>query len=173
MKRSWVKQLIAALSLSALLVACIADEEDVVGERIVVGDSLPGFEVTMSDGSVVTSDWLSEGTSLVLFFHTLCPDCQQVLPIVQQVYDEYLPRGVRFAAISREEDAASVEAYWEANGLDIPYSPQTDRAIYELFATSRIPRVYINRDGVVNYIFTDNPVPTYQEVVSALEEMLN
>lgn len=173
MKCSWVKMLMVAFSLSTLFVACITDDEDIVGDRIAVGDSLPNFEVTMSDGRTVTSDWLSEGTSLILFFHTSCSDCQQVLPIIQQVYDEYLSEGVKFAVISREEDSASVEAYWEAGGLDMPYSAQTNRAIYELFAKSRIPRVYINREGVVNYIFTDNPVPTYSEVISALDEVLN
>ena len=34
-------------------------------------------------------------------------------------------------------------AYWRDNGLTMPYSAQTDAAVYREFATSVIPRVYI------------------------------
>ncbi len=58
----------------------------------------------------------------------------------------------RMLAISREENEESVAAYWAANGLLIPYSPQEDRRIYNLFATSIIPRIYFCRDGIVTRI---------------------
>ena len=76
---------------------CIND--DVLGRREVVrvGDLLPDFSVTMNDGSVVTGDSLRKSVAVVLFFHTTCPDCQQLLPQIQPLYDEYAPRGVAFA----------------------------------------------------------------------------
>ena len=55
-------------------------------------------------------------------------------------------------AISREEDEASVAAFWADNGLQMPYSAQTDRSIYNLFATSIIPRIYFCSDGIVTRI---------------------
>lgn len=152
---------------------CIND--DVPGRREVVrvGDSLPDFSVTMNDGSVVTGDSLRKSVAVVLFFHTTCPDCQQLLPQIQPLYDEYSPRGVAFALIGREESAASVAAFWREHNLTMPYSPQEDRAVYSLFAKSLIPRVYISDDeGRVRYIFTDDPVPSYSEIESALEAIL-
>ena len=67
-----------------------------------VGDMLPDFEVVMNDGSVVTDEILKEKVSVVMFFHTTCPDCQQALPRMQQIYDEYASKGVLFTLISRE-----------------------------------------------------------------------
>ena len=55
----------------------------------------------------------------------------------------------------------------------MPYSAQKDRNIYELFAVSRIPRIYISdENGTVRYIFTDDPVPSYDDLKSSLESLI-
>lgn len=172
MKHSPMIRLMMVISILGVLFGCISDNEDVVKEGLVIGDPIPDFVVRMNDGSTVTGSSLSEGVSLIMFFHTSCPDCQQALPIMQQIYGQYIAQGVKFAIISREEEAPAIEEYWAENELSLPYSAQADRAIYELFAMSRIPRIYINKDGSIRHIFTDNPVPTYQELNSALEALL-
>ena len=138
-----------------------------------MGDKLPDFEVVMSDGSVVSNESLNGNISLVMFFHTSCPDCQQALPRVQYIYNEYLQKGVSFALIGRECGKAEIEAYWSENGLNMPYSAQNDRGVYNIFASSRIPRIYISdENGTVRYIFTDDPVPSYDDLKSALESLI-
>ena len=141
--------------------------------ELVVGDRLPDFEVVMNDGSVVDDDILSEGVSVVMFFHTSCPDCQQALPRMQQIYDEYISKGVYFAFISREESAVDIESYFKEKGLKLPYSAQNDRKVYEQFAQTRIPRIYIcEKGGIIRYIFTDDPVPTYDLLKSSLDSVI-
>lgn len=165
-------RLVIAVFLICMFISCINDDE-IVERECAVGDRLPDFLVTMNDGSSVSSSTMRESVSLILFFHTSCHDCQQVLPIIQQIYDEYASADIQFALISREEEATSVASYWEIHNFSMPYSAQSSRTIYELFATSRIPRVYISdRVGIIRYIFTDNPVPTYKELTSALDEQL-
>lgn len=141
--------------------------------ELVVGDRLPDFEVVMNDGSVVDDDILSEGVSVVMFFHTSCPDCQQALPRMQQIYDEYISKGVYFAFISREEGVVDIESYFKEKGLKLPYSAQNDRKVYEQFAQTRIPRIYIcEKGGIIRYIFTDDPVPTYDLLKSSLDSVI-
>jgi hypothetical protein len=94
------------------------------------------------------------------------------LPHVQKIYDEYAQKGVRFALISREEEYSTVSIYWKNRNMTIPFSAQPTRVIYNLFAESRIPRVYICRDGVIKAVFTDNPNPTYDDMDSVLKELL-
>lgn len=166
-----MKRFIAIISLIGILSSCIKEKDN--GSDVKVGDTLPQFEVLMSDGSLVTDDSLKGSVSIVMFFHTSCPDCQQALPRMQHIYDEYTSNGVRIALISREEDSYSIEAYWNDNGLYMPYSAQTDREVYELFAMSRIPRIYISdENGTVRYVFTDDPVPSYNDLKSALESLI-
>ena len=154
-----------------LLVGCI--NEDVSSGEVKVGDRLPAFEVVMNDGTVVTDASLMGKVSVVMFFHTTCPDCRQALPRVQDIYDEYVQKDVLFALISRECTADEIRAYWEENSLDMPYSAQNDRAVYNLFASSRIPRIYISdENGTVRYIFTDDPVATLEDLKSSLDVLI-
>jgi peroxiredoxin len=166
-----MKRFLVILFLVNIISGCI--KEDVTGADIKVGDMLPGFEVLMNDGSVANDAFLKGSVSIVMFFHTSCPDCQQALPGVQQIYDEYASKGVKTVLISREEGLDDVSGYWSRNGLDLPYSAQNDRKVYELFASSRIPRIYISdENGTVRYIFTDDPVPSYDDLKSALESLI-
>ena len=152
-----------------VLCGCIKDNRK--GAALQVGDSLADFEVVMNDVTVVTDDILKESVSVVMFFSTVCKDCRQVLPQMQKIYDEYLSQGVRFALVSRAESESSIISFWGENGLKMPYSAQNDRHIYELFAKERIPRVYIcDKDGIIRYIFTDDPIPVYDDLMSSLDD---
>lgn len=153
------------------MTGCIKEKQ--TGADLKVGDILPDFEVVMNDESVVTDEILKEKVSVVMFFHTTCPDCQQALPIMQNIYDEYASKGVVFALISREEGSEDVADYFNENGLKMPFSAQNDRKVYELFAKTRIPRIYINdRDGIIRYIYTDDPVPSYDDLKSSVESLI-
>ena len=81
-----MKHLMIFCLAGMLMTGCIKDKQ--TGADLKVGDVLPDFEVVMNDGSVVTDEILKEKVSVVMFFHTTCPDCQQALPIMQNIYDE-------------------------------------------------------------------------------------
>lgn len=148
---------------------CIKDE---MGPELKVGDSIPDFNVVMNDGANVSDETLKGNVSCVVFFHTTCPDCQKTLPVIQKIYDEYLPKGVSFVLISREQEADEIRVFWEENSLNMPYSAQSDRKVYNLFAQTRIPRVYlIDKDGIIRYIFTDDPIPDYDVLNNSLAEL--
>lgn len=166
MKRTAVSLL---LSCACLLTGCIFDA-DGPGADVRPGDPVPEFVVQLEDGSVLRSEDLAAGPALLLFFHTSCPDCRRTLPIVQQAYEDY--PGVRFVAVSRAEPAAEVRAWWDANGITIPFSAQPDRSVYSLFASSGIPRIYlIETGGTVAARFDDDPCPGYADLAAALDAL--
>ena len=153
------------------LAGCI--NEKIEGADLKVGDMIPEFEVAMDNGTVVTDDVLKESVSVVMFFHTSCPDCQQVLPEMQKIYDKYASQGVNIALISREESEMSISAFWEEKCFNMPYSAQNNREVYLKFARERIPRVYVcEKGGIIRYMFTDNPNPSYDDIMSSLESLI-
>ena len=127
------------MAVLTVLSGCIKERQ--TGADLKVGDSLPDFEVMMNDGTVVTDGLLRESVSIVMFFHTSCPDCQQTLPQMQKVYDNYASEGVRIVLMSRDESRQSIESFWQEKSLKMPCSAQNDRKVYEKFARERIPRV--------------------------------
>ena len=157
--------------VALLAVSCITDDDLPTGEVYVqVGDTLPDFRVTLSDGAEFDTSTLGGSVSLIMFFDTSCPDCREMLPRVQQVYDSFRDQeGIRMAFISRAEDEASVASYWAEEGLTLPYYADPSRTIYSLFADATIPRIYISdAQRVVRFAHTDYPLPTARELAEEI-----
>lgn len=170
MKRIYVfLTMLCSLFMAA---SCILDKNSEDKEyEMEVGQTIPDFTVTMNDGTVVTGADLRKGNALIMFFHTDCPDCQGTLPSVQKIYDEYKSKGMKFALISRSQLDGPISEYWKAQGYTMPYSAQPTREIYALFASSRVPRVYICQDGVVKSFYRDDPIPTYEQLKADVEKL--
>lgn len=160
-----------ALLSATLLFSCVRDRGN--GENgLAPGDKLPKFQAVMNDGSVVGVPEDFKGrVSCIVFFNTGCKDCRAELPVIQKLHDEF--SDVVFLLVSRAEEKASVDAWWEANGIAMPYSPQPDRRIYELFAKSVIPRIYISDpSGKIVNAYSDSPLPTEDDLRNALSAIL-
>ncbi|MDE6231378.1 MAG: TlpA family protein disulfide reductase [Muribaculaceae bacterium] len=159
--------------LSSLLLltisSCVSEEPQ--PDPLEVGDSCPRFSI-LTDAGLTLSMPDSDGRySVIIFFNTECPDCRKELPVIQNVYDEINRQDIpaTLIAISRNQSEEEVASYWRHNNLSIPFSAQTDTKIYNLFAASIIPRIYIaNPDGIITHIWTDTPLPTSAQILAAL-----
>lgn len=145
--------------LYLLLTGCSSIEDDETKERVAVGDHVPLFSVEMvKDGerSTFSTSHLT-GETVIVFFSVKCGDCQRDLPKLNQYYLKHKDDpGFQMIAISRAEGENLVVPFWEEYGLQIPYSAQNDRRIYELFASSIIPRVYfVSAQGIVTRVFIE------------------
>ena len=159
--------------VAVLLMGChVVDDENGV-DPVQLGDPVPSFSVTLQDGSVFESLNPASWPAVIVFFHTSCADCQRTLPLVQKVYEQYGPAGVRFVCIARAQGAAEIQTFWQQHRLTLPWSAQEDRSVYSLFAASRIPRVYVvDRSGIVRAIYHDNPCPGYNDLAASLDAVL-
>lgn len=151
-------------------VSCVFDDPE-KNVDLQVGDTVPNFTVLLSDGTAVSSSEMNDGVALIMFFHTGCKDCQNTLPEVQKIYDEYKDQ-ISVLLISREQAYDEVQAYWQEKGYTLPYSPQQDRVIYNLFATSRVPRVYVCKDGKITSCYKDDPIPSYDDLKADIQAQL-
>ena len=90
------------LFVLAVFGSCISEDADKgsQGANLVVGDSLPTFQVTMNDGSTVSTADLLGSVSVVVFFSVDCGDCRVELPEVQRLWD--LQLGIPIVLIARE-----------------------------------------------------------------------
>jgi len=136
-------------------------EEDDVVERIVVGSRVPIFSVNVVDYEGLTTSFSTNrlyGETVIVFFSTQCKDCQRELPELNDYYLKHKDdEGFQMVAISRAEGEQSVADFWSANDLQIPYSAQEDRKIYDLFASSVIPRVYfVSSSGIITKVLIEN-----------------
>lgn len=145
--------------LCLTIVGCssvIDDNDDNVVERVHVGDRVPSFSIAVTDGDDTRTFSTTQltGNTVIVFFNTWCPDCQRELPRLNQYFLQHRDEpGFQMVAISRGEGEDTVEPFWAENELQIPYSAQEDRHIYELFATGIVPRIYfVSPQGIVTRI---------------------
>lgn len=158
------------LCVLIILASCVTENEpDNTG--ISVGDKLPHFSVTLDDGTVVSDASLKGKVAVIEFFNTSCQDCRRNFPVMQQLYERSRETDdVYVFAIARDEDLSSVAGYWHDNALTIPFSPQPDRQVYNLFATVGIPRIFIaDKTGIVTAAFAPEDEPSLQTLVEAVE----
>lgn len=158
----------AFVLMVALCMSCITDDIPESKEYVAIGDFLPFFELKTDDSRELTTDLLRGRRSMIVFFNTDCADCRKELPVIDRVARE-CREDVMTICISREEGEKEVAEYWRANGLTLPYSAQPDRSIFNRFASSGIPRIYISdADLKVTAIFNDLDMPTEQQLHDAL-----
>ncbi|MBQ8936895.1 MAG: Mfa1 family fimbria major subunit [Prevotella sp.] len=156
-----------------LLTACINDSEtDGDAASIVnVGDPVPAFTLSGSDGSETASAALHGRVFILNFFDTGCPDCQKELQVLQQIYERY-GDGVPLLNVPRSQTKSQVQAYWETAALTMPFHMPSDQALYYQFATSTIPRTYVvDTQGKVFAAFSDDPVADYATLDTLLQQL--
>lgn len=164
----------------SFIVFISCSESDVVytsGEDYSVihtGSSIPTFSVTASDGTVYTDRSLRGTIAVIVFFNTDCSDCRKELQQINTAYKALLNNKlVRFIAISRAQIAADVAAYWSKEELGIPYSAQSDRSVYNMFATQGIPRIYIaDPSGNIRFVSSDTDMPDAATLIGAIKQYL-
>lgn len=162
---------IVLLSVSS----CITDDDDPGDFVLVPGDALPEFSVRMNDGKTLDTQSFLGKVGVIVFFHTDCPDCQKELPVIQKVYDAYKENAdVLLACISRSEPGSDVSSYWEKHSFTLPFSAQSDDAVFSLFASHTIPRIFItDKEGVIRVVHTDDPLAEYDELVGNINKNLS
>lgn len=165
-------KILTILMAMLLLTSCVKDKRDDTETPVGVGDKIPTLSVVTSDGTVVDNNSLRGKPSLICFFRTTCPDCQQEFPTLQRIYDDF--KSVQVILISVGQENAPIAEYWSANNLTLPYSAQQDKTIAQTFGVSSIPQVYVcSADGVVRYLHGDSPIATYDQLSKELNELLN
>jgi thiol-disulfide isomerase/thioredoxin len=183
MKNILIALTAAMLAGSAGLVGCVG-EKRIGGDRVKVGDPVPAF--TVAGGSAEGGKTFSQADfvdkrSMIVFFATWCPDCRRELPIVYEAWLELSQRpDFQFVAVSREEKAGDVAAYWNsATPATVPPKPSfvampwwldPDGSAFRTFAESTIPRVYlVNTRGEIASVAIETFEFTADKLVELIE----
>lgn len=152
---------------------CVTENEP-EGASLQVGEALPYFSVTLNDGTTVSNATITGKVPMIVFFNTGCGDCQRELPQIQKVWDEFKDNpDVVIALIAREETEEEIQAYWTQAGFTMPYSAQAGREVYNLFAQSIIPRIYIaDKKGIVTASYSDVEMPDASQIAAQITKNL-
>lgn len=171
-----VRNMIFATAVALSAVSCITEEESSApsGSRMKPGDRLPAFTAVTTTGDTCTDESFRGKTSVIVFFNTGCGDCRKELPILQRIYEKYgEDDDFKMLCISRNENAEDIESYWTENSLTLPYSPQTNNNLYNSFAYSNIPQIYISDSTcTIKAIYLDKPLAEYEDLAGWIDSLM-
>lgn len=118
-----------------------------------VGQAAPGFTADRLGGGEVALQEHQGDVVLLDFWATWCPPCVEGLPKVAKVASELREQGVAFYAVNVGEDAETVEAFLNEQGLDVPVLMDTDSSVAQAYGADAIPQtVLIGPDGTVQAV---------------------
>ena len=148
--------------MTLLLFSCIKDDENETINYINVNSQIPTFAVEDTAGNTFSSKQFIGKQSLLVFFGTYCPDCKQVLPVIEEVWKE-LKDDPRFllVTISRKETE---------NQFTMPFYLDTRGEVFSLFANNTIPRIYIiNPDNEVVWMAVESLDISAKELIQKIK----
>jgi thiol-disulfide isomerase/thioredoxin len=150
---------------------CVKDDETPTEEYVGIGDPLPAFAVSGNLTNYHSEQSIGKIT-LITFFDPECSDCRRERPLLQRVWKEMQAEEVfEMVNIAR---GRTLENLAEAEGgeswLAMPCYPDPDRSIYNLFATSTIPRIYlVDREGKVREKWVEKTGKTEDEFLAVVK----
>jgi len=158
----WAASAAEADSLSAAARPDSTESLATVG-RVTVGDAAPWLAGWTTDDRVFNlRRALDDSTTArlaLVFWATWCAPCRVGIAMLDAARDELADAGVAVVLVNAAEDAATVQAYLDANPAGFPvlmdrFGQNCDRWLNEPGGGFRLPRtVLVERDGTVGAVF--------------------
>jgi peroxiredoxin len=142
--------------------------QSVPGNTLKAGTTAPDFELTTLDGDTVTLSQFRGSPVLLDIGASWCPDCQLAAPKLQALHEAHHELVV--LSVDSKEDAGTVQAYADENGLTYPIALDSTGSVAEMYQIYAIPTLFfIDGDGVIQEVI----VETYSDdhVTESLAEI--
>jgi len=163
-----------AVGILALVVAGVAMWGPGGGQsrrRPLTGQKAPDFAFTLLDGSSLALADLSGQVVVVNFWATWCSPCEDELPDLQAIWEEYREDGVVVVGIAFQEEAATIREAASRFGVTYPLGLDVGDRISELYGITAVPETFVlDQEGRVIYVHI-GPV-TAQELRAELDSLL-
>lgn len=157
-----------------IFTCCIKENTEPSTSYVQLGSPLPEFILSGPNKTNISSISLKGKVVLIVFFSTLCGDCQKELPVVEELWKE-MEENSNFVLlpISRKQNIDEVTDYWNKNHFSMPYYSDKDGEVYSLFATHTVPRFYLaNKEGIVSWTETEKLTINVEEIKAKITALL-
>lgn len=110
----------------------------------------PAFEVTALDGTRFNLDAMGGRVVLIDFWATWCGPCNEELPHMKKIAQEFAGEPLVILSVSWDNDDAKWRAFIEKNGMSWMQYRDADKALTREFGINAIPHYFtIDADGVL------------------------
>jgi cytochrome c biogenesis protein CcmG, thiol:disulfide interchange protein DsbE len=114
----------------------------------VPGAPAPGFTVPVYGGGELSLAGLRGSVVIVNFWASWCGPCRLEAPTLQQVWQDYQGKGVRFIGVDIQDTPEAARAFTDEFHLTYPNGPDADNSIARAYRITGVPETFlIDKDG--------------------------
>jgi peroxiredoxin len=161
------------IGLSLVFCCCSASTiESLVGlfsgEAAPAAGAAPDFTLQSLQGSSVTLSNLRGQVVVIDFWASWCDPCEESMPHLQEIHDQYADQGVVVLAINEEESRGVVAQFIEDEEYTFTVLLDSDGAVANQYGVWGIPHtVIVDQDGMPHEI-PMGPLDAETEVIRLL-----
>ena len=140
---------LACALLAASIVACGGDVDTVA-----VGAPAPAYGAPTLAGDTVTLASLRGAPVLLNVWATWCHPCQEEMPDLETIHEEFADRGLRVVGISidQQRDADEIERFLAEHAIRFMILHDATSTVSHTFRTVGVPETFlIDADGVLRH----------------------
>jgi peroxiredoxin len=122
----------------------------------------PNFTLQTLDGKTITLSQLQGHPVIVNLWASWCGPCQEEMPDLNTVYNEYKARGLEVLAVNLtlQDSADSAAQFANQRQLTFPVLLDTNGDVQQNYAVRALPSSYfIGSDGVIHDVIIGGPIP--------------
>jgi cytochrome c-type biogenesis protein CcmF len=139
--------------------------------RPLLGQPAPDFTLDLLDGSTFTLSDLRGQVVVINFWATWCPPCEDEMPDLQTVWEEYQANGVVFVGIAFDDEESAVRDMASRYGATYALGLEAEGSISTAYGITGVPETFVvDADGNVTHVYI-GPV-TADELREALDGLL-
>ena len=139
--------------------------------RPLPGQPVPDFSLDLLDGSTYDLAQFRGQVVVANFWATWCPPCEDEMPDLQTVWEEYSPGGTAFVGIAYQDEEEAVREMAARFGVSYPLGMDDGDRISAAYGITGVPETYvIDAEGRLAY-FHIGPV-TARQLRGELDSLL-
>lgn len=114
------------------------------------GFRAPNFATTLLDGTEISLSDLQGQVVMLNFWFTTCPPCQEEMPAMQAVLDDYSEQGFTILGVNNREAPQNITAFMDSIGVDFPIGLDITGSIQQQYGIWNYPTsIFLDANGVV------------------------
>jgi cytochrome c-type biogenesis protein CcmF len=111
--------------------------------RLLLGQSAPNFTLNLLDGSTLALSDLDGQIAVLNFWATWCAPCEDELPDLQAIWDEYQNQGVTLIGIAVQEEKVEIQEMTSRLGVTYPQGMDPEERIAAAYGITGVPETFI------------------------------
>ena len=123
-------------------------------EQVAVGRPAPAYGAPTLEGDTITLASLRGAPVLLNVWATWCHPCEEEMPDLQSIADEFGPRGLRVVGVSidQQRDADEVRRFLEHHAIGFTILHDATSSVSRTFRTAGVPETFlIDAEGVLRH----------------------